>query len=113
MSVVCMTAGVALDHWVCVTRCGYGGWVGLLRTTWTSSRLSRNCSGHNVCLSEAPPKPTMELVDISYPEFEPNIYEVSPEKPVWFAFGAPVVIRESADSSQSGQYVPAATPLLH
>ena len=54
----------------------------------------------------------MELVDISYPEFEPNIYEVSPEKPVWFAFGAPVVIRESADSSQSGQYVPAATPLL-
>ena len=54
----------------------------------------------------------MELVDISYPEFEPNIYEVSPEKPVSFPFGAPVVIHESADSLQSGQYVPAATPLL-
>ncbi len=66
----------------------------------------------NVLLSEASPKPVMELVDISYPEFEHNIYEVSPEKSVSFAFGAPVVIGESADSSQSGHYVPTAAPSL-
>jgi next to BRCA1 gene 1 protein len=69
----------------------------------------------NVHFSEASPKPTTELVDISYPEFEQGIYEESSEEPVSFAFGVPVVIRESADSSQSGQtspYVPAAAPLL-
>jgi next-to-BRCA1 protein 1 len=66
----------------------------------------------NVRFSEASPKPTSELVDISYPKFEQNIHEESSEEPVSFAFGVPVVIRESADSSQSGQYVPAAAPLL-
>ena len=67
----------------------------------------------NVRLSETFPKPT-ELVDISisYPEFEQNIYEESSEEPVSSAFGAPVATRESSDSSQSGQYVPAAAPSL-
>lgn len=66
----------------------------------------------NVRLFEASPKPTTELVDISYPEFEQNIYGESFEEPASFAFGVPVVIGENADSSQSGQYVPTAAPSL-
>ena len=62
----------------------------------------------NVRLSEASPKPTTELVDISYPEFERNTFE---ESPVSFAFGAPI-IRESTDPSQSGHSIPTAAPLL-
>jgi Ig-like domain-containing protein len=67
----------------------------------------------NARFSEASPKPTTELVDVSYPELGHKTYEESPENPVPFAFGAPVVIRESTSSSQSGgQYVSAAAPLL-
>lgn len=66
----------------------------------------------NVRLSEASPKPTTELVDISYPAFERNIFEDTPEKPIPFAFGAPVIVRESADPSQSGHYIPSSAPLL-
>ena len=66
----------------------------------------------NVRLTEVSSKPTTELVDISYPQFEQNIYDESSEGPVSFASGVPVAIREEADSSQSRQYVPAAAPLL-
>jgi hypothetical protein len=58
-------------------------------------------------LSEASPKPSGELVDVSYPEFENDIYE----KPVPFAFGAPIVIRD-VDSSQPEHHVSTAAPLL-
>jgi next to BRCA1 gene 1 protein len=62
--------------------------------------------------AEASPKPTTELVDISYPEFEQNIHDDYSEGPVSFAFGVPVATREISDPSQSRQYVPAAAPLL-
>ena len=65
-------------------------------------------NGSDVRLSDASVKPTAELVDISYPEFEHNAFGESYEKS--FAFGAPV--GESADSSRSGHYIPTAAPLL-
>ena len=61
----------------------------------------------NVRLSEVPVKPTVELVDISYPEFEHNVVKESHEKPISF-----VSFCESADSSQSGHHIPTGAPLL-
>jgi next-to-BRCA1 protein 1 len=66
----------------------------------------------NAHLSRASPKPTVELVDISYPGFENDMYEEFTEKPVPFAFGVPVVIRDNADPSQPGHHVSSAAPLL-
>ena len=64
----------------------------------------------NARLSEASQKPIAELVDVSYPEFDNNLYE-SPKKQVAFAFGAPVD-HESADPSLPGHYISTGAPLL-
>lgn len=63
----------------------------------------------NAHLSRASPKPTVELVDVSYPGFENDMYGEFTEKPVPFAFGA---FRDNADPSQPGHHVPSAAPLL-
>ena len=65
----------------------------------------------NTHLSGASPKPAVDLVDVSYPEFEHNMYEESHKRPVSFAFGDHVVI-ESPDLGHPGHHIPNTAPLL-
>ena len=65
----------------------------------------------NARLSGALPKPAVDLVDVSYPEFENNTYEGSHKRPVSFAFGDHVVI-ESPDFGHPGHHIPNTAPLL-
>ena len=63
-------------------------------------------------LSEASPNPPAELVDVSLPNFEQNVYGESPKQVVSFAFGAPLLPHESVGPSQSVHYSPTTAPLL-
>lgn len=65
----------------------------------------------NVRLTEASPRPTTQLVDVSTPVSDHYVYDASPKNPASFAFSSPV-IHESADLSQLGPYISAAAPLL-
>lgn len=65
----------------------------------------------NARFSGASPKPAVELVDVSYPEYGNNSYERSHKRPVSFAFGDAVVI-ESPDLGHPGHYIPNTAPLL-
>ncbi|KAI9512891.1 hypothetical protein F5148DRAFT_654200 [Russula earlei] len=65
-------------------------------------------NGH---LSEASPKLTTQLVDVSCPESEHDLYQ-SPEKPNSFASGTPIVVGESTDPLPFGRYIATAAPLL-
>ena len=65
----------------------------------------------NARFSGASPKPTVELVDVSYPEHENITYKRPHKRPVSFAFGDAVVI-ESPELGHPGHCIPNTAPLL-